>query len=86
MAYIKIKQIVKCLTKLEEIDKEKPVGYQIEAVGSDHEIPDGFPSFAILNKKAVANFFEGMCKGEAAQWEIVPIFEGDIEEPTFIKE
>ena len=68
------------------VDPEKIIGYQIEDKEGKHESPYEYSSFAILSKKAVDNFFKAVSKADAAIWKVVPIHEGDIEEPTFIEE
>jgi hypothetical protein len=59
--------------------KRKRLGYQV--VDADGEMPDGWVSFGIYSladcRKVITE--------DKTRWQLVTIFEGDIEEPTFMK-
>ena len=63
----------------------KFLGYQI--VDEDtHDVPEGFYSFTVIvDALKLTSFFETQ-KGEdePCKWIVIPIFEGDVEEPTFV--
>ncbi|MBE0427847.1 MAG: hypothetical protein IBX72_14535 [Nitrospirae bacterium] len=60
--------------------KKKFIGYQI--VDRDNMIPDGFASFEVIKTHSVIDDFFKEHVGEG--WFVVPVYEGDIEEPSFI--
>jgi len=63
-------------------EREKLLGYQIVSKDGNNDIPEGFWSFEIIRtKKVLNNFFS---KDNSGSWVVVPIYSGDIEEPTFI--
>ena len=59
--------------------KRKRLGYQV--ADADGEMPDGWVSFGIYSladcRRAISE--------DKMRWQLVTIFEGDIEEPTFMK-
>jgi hypothetical protein len=57
---------------------KRPIGYQV--VDSNGNYPDGFYSFEIL-KLSAALF---LVQQNKKRWRLLPIFKGDIEEPTFV--
>lgn len=59
------------------------IGYQVESADGNHEIPDQCYSFEIYPKKDVDNWLKN--NNADGKWKSVPIYEGDIEEPTFSK-
>lgn len=62
--------------------KKRLLGYQIESRDGTHDIPDEFHSFEIITtKKMLDEFFSGNDGGE---WMVVPIYEGDIEKPSYL--
>ena len=68
---------------------EKIIGYQI--ISKDRtEMPDCFWSFEVFADKGIAQKWLDLEKlnpehGEF-RWKLVPVFEGEVEEPTFIEE
>lgn len=68
---------------------KKIIGWQIVSDDGKNDIPVGFYSFEIwVSKKEVEAYLqiekENPKFGEY-RWKIVPIYEGDIEEPAFLK-
>lgn len=70
------------------MELKKLIGYQI--VDEDTyapSMPDGFYSFQIIRPSClqkVANKFFRKQMDDPVKWVIIPIYEGDVEEPTFI--
>lgn len=63
-----------------DITMKNRLGYQV--VDANGEMPDGWVSFGIY-KLAICR---QVIKTDKSRWRLVTIFEGDIEEPTFINE
>ena len=62
--------------------RKKFLGYQIVSKDGNYNIPEGFWSFEIIQtKKVLDDFFR---KDKSGLWVIVPVYSGDIEEPTFV--
>ncbi len=59
--------------------KRKRLGYQV--VDADGEMPNGWVSFGIYSLADC----RGVINEDKTRWQLVTIFEGDIEEPTFMK-
>jgi hypothetical protein len=59
--------------------KRKRVGYQVIDPATD-EMPDGWVSFGIYSLADCRR----VIKEDKDRWKLVTIFEGDIEEPTFM--
>lgn len=64
--------------------KKTIVGYQIESRDGKQNIPEGQYSFCIYNLAFVHEWFAAD-PGRVREWCIIPIFDGDVEEPTFVK-
>ncbi len=63
---------------------KKIIGVQIlKKDGVQPEIPNDFFSFEILSKRAAHKWLKG--RQDRKEWEIVPVLENEIEEPTFVK-
>lgn len=63
----------------------KFLGYQI--VDEDtHDIPKGYYSFTVIKDASrLTEFFKSQeGADEPCKWIVIPIFEGDVEEPTFV--
>lgn len=63
---------------------KKHIGFQIESADGLHDIPSGYSSFQILSMATVNDFFENSDYKYTHQWKIVPVYEGEIENPSFI--
>lgn len=66
---------------------KKIIGYQIVSDDGENNIPDEFYSFEIFEKfEHVIDWLEEEKNDPTHEidWVILPIFEGDIEEPTII--
>lgn len=65
------------------------IGYQIVSNDGKNELPECFYSFEIINDAYVAEKWLQIEKSNPEngifRWVLLPIFEGDIEEPTFIE-
>lgn len=60
-----------------EIHKKYPIGYQVVSGNDIHPDMDGtFCVYSLEQSKAM--------KGNDDKWQIVPIYEGDIEDPTIM--
>jgi hypothetical protein len=57
---------------------KRPIGYQV--VDGNGNYPDGYYSFQILTLRESLSIFQK----DKKRWRLLPIFKGDIEEPTFI--
>lgn len=72
----------------EKLNTVNLIGYQIESNDGQHEIPDCFHSFEVITTIEIADLWIRLEKmtpeNGQFRWVIVPVFEGDIEEPTFI--
>jgi hypothetical protein len=69
-------------TEVPAVPSPTPIGFQIESADGTHEIPDEFHSFEIMSYyKAERWMTDNPC---AIKWMIVPVFEGEIEDPTFL--
>jgi hypothetical protein len=66
----------------------KLIGYQIVSNDGKNEIPTCFYSFEVIDDFSVAEKWLILEKKKPEhgnfRWVVLPIFEGDIEEPTFI--
>lgn len=64
------------------------IGYQIVSNDGKNEIPDRFYSFEVIEDIEVAETWLKLEKANPEngkfRWVLLPIFEGDIEEPTII--
>lgn len=68
--------------KSKKPEKRKFIGYQIVSIDGKHNIPDEFYSFVVIRtKKVLDDFFR---KDKSGLWVIVPVYSGEIEEPTFL--
>ena len=70
--------------------KKKPlIGYQIVSNDGKNELPSCFHSFEVINDAYVAEKWLAMENANPEhgkfRWVLLPIFEGDVEEPTFIE-
>jgi hypothetical protein len=82
-----IKDDVECPYDPEKYgDPKQPIGYQIESINGRHEIPEEFHSFEILSERKADEWMadDGHSKLRDLYWMKVPIYEGDIEDPTFL--
>jgi len=65
------------------------VGYQIESNDGLHEIPESFHSFEVFTTLELAEFWllteKASPENGEFRWVTVPIYDGDIEEPTFLE-
>lgn len=59
----------------------KIIGYQI--TNNANEIPKEYWSFHVLGVNEINRWFTINYK-IAQKWHIIPIFEGEVEEPTFV--
>ena len=64
------------------------IGYQIESVDGRHIQPDAFWSFEVFRSQEQARkwMIEEAIINPKNKWQIVPIFDDEIEEPTYIDE
>ena len=66
------------------------IGYQIISNDGKNELPECFYSFEVIPDVSVAECWLHLEKNSPEygefRWNLSPIFEGDIEEPTFINE
>lgn len=66
----------------------KLIGYQIVSNDGKNEIPSCFFSFEVIDDFAIAEIWLIMEKKNPEngdfRWVVLPIFEGDVEEPIFI--
>lgn len=66
----------------------KLIGYQIVSNDGKNEIPNAFYSFEVIKDAYVAERWLTLEKANPEngkfRWALLPIFEGDVEEPTFI--
>jgi hypothetical protein len=60
----------------------KFLGYQIISKDGNIDIPGNFYSFEIIRTKRVLDEF--FRKDKSGQWIVVPVYSGEIEEPTFV--
>ena len=60
------------------MSKRKLLGYQV--IDADAEMPDGWVSFGIYSLADCQRLIDE----DKDRWQLVTIFEGDIEEPTFM--
>lgn len=60
------------------MSKRKRLGYQV--IDADDEMPDGWVSFGIYSLADCQRVIDE----DKERWQLVTIFEGDIEEPTFM--
>ena len=67
----------------------KLIGYQIVSNDGKNEIPNLFHSFEVIADAYVAEKWLALEKANPEngkfRWVLLPIFEGDVEEPTFIE-
>ncbi len=62
--------------------RKRFLGYQIVSKDGSNEIPEKFHSFEIIRtKKILDDFFS---EDNSGLWVIVPVYSGEIEEPTFV--
>ena len=61
--------------------KKRAIGFQIESIDGRHDIPQMFHSFEIFTSKDVDKWLKE--KDTTGAWMKVPVYKGDIEEPTF---
>lgn len=59
--------------------KRKRLGYQV--VDAEAQMPEGWVSFGIYSLADCQRVIDE----DEDRWQLVTIFEGDIEEPTFMK-
>jgi hypothetical protein len=68
---------------------KKIIGYQIVSNDGKNELPDAFFSFEVFIYFEVIELWLSLEKANPEngefRWVISPVFEGDIEEPTFIE-
>lgn len=62
--------------------RRKFLGYQIVSKDGSNDIPEGFYSLEIIRTKRVLDDF--FSKDKSGLWVIVPVYSGEIEEPTFV--
>lgn len=63
--------------------KKKLIGFQIESNDGRHNIPQGLASYEIFGSKRKAiRYIKENCS-DPENWIILPIAEGDIEEPSW---
>jgi hypothetical protein len=64
------------------------IGYQIVSNDGKNEIPDPFYSFEVISDVYIAQRWLELEKANPEcgefRWVLLPIFEGDVEEPTFL--
>jgi len=60
------------------------VGYQIESRDGKQNVPEGQFSFCIYSEAFVNTWFVSD-PSRVMDWCIIPIFDGDVEDPTFVK-
>jgi hypothetical protein len=64
------------------------IGYQIVSNDGKNELPSCFFSFEVIDNFCIAEKWIMMEKNNPEngdfRWVILPIFKGDVEEPTFI--
>jgi hypothetical protein len=64
------------------------IGYQIVSNDGKNEMPDCFYSFEVIDDIGIAEIWLAMEKKNLEhgkfRWVLLPIFDGDIEEPTFV--
>jgi hypothetical protein len=58
------------------------LGYQIISKDGNIDIPEEFYSFEIIRTKRVLDDF--FRKDKSGRWMVVPVYSGEIEEPTFV--
>jgi hypothetical protein len=71
-------------SKSKRLKKKKGefIGYQIVSKDGNNNIPDEFYSFEVIRtKKVLDDFFN---KDKSGLWMVVPVYSGEIEEPTFV--
>jgi len=70
------------------METNKLIGYQIISNDGKYELPSCFYSFEVIDDFSVAEKWIIMEKKNPEnglfRWVVSPVFEGDIEEPTFI--
>lgn len=65
-------------------ERKKLLGSQIVSKDGNSNIPKGFWSSEIdLPRKVLDDFFG---KDKSGLWTVVPVYSGEIEEPTFVQE
>lgn len=70
--------------RLMKESRRKLLGYQIVSSDGELLLPEGFHSFEIITSwKLLKEFFEDE-DTNPKDWHVVPVYEGDIEEPSFI--
>lgn len=66
-------------------DGRRLVGYQIESTDGTHEIPDGLWSFELFyTRKSADKWLDE--NNPAGSWKIIPIYDGDVEDATYLPE
>lgn len=64
---------------------KKIIGYQIESNDGKHDIPDNMFSFEVYESKEEAHYQASVLNGAGPQvWKVVTVYEGDIEDPSFV--
>ena len=61
------------------------IGWQIVSFSGD-ENPEGMASFEVYTEKFVLDWMANLPATEKSRWRLVPIFGGDIEEPTIMED
>lgn len=56
------------------------IGYQVESADGNNDLPPCVFSFEIFNKSQARELLDD--QSEPDRWNIVPIYDGDIENPT----
>lgn len=66
-----------------ECDQRELIGWQITNLNRS-ENPEGMMSFEVYSRAFVDNWMASQTPTERARWQLLPIYEGDVEEPTII--
>ena len=66
-------------------ENQKLVGWQIVNQATDMN-PDNMTSWEIYTQDYVLHWMADLPLSEKPNWRLLPIFEGDVEEPTFVED